>query len=137
LFPTKKDLFLAAAERNLRDTLNFLREAAGGKTGSAALEAMGHAYQDNLVSNREWLLMQLQTYAACYDSDIQRRTKQAVQDIWDEIGKLSGGISLESQATFFAMGMFFNVIAAVGKIDGTDAEWVHILEVLKDCKQPL
>jgi AcrR family transcriptional regulator len=134
LFPTKKDLFLASSARNMSDTLLLLREAAGGKTGSAALEAMGHAYQDKLLSHREWLLMQLQTFAACYDDDIQRQTRQCMQDIWNEIEKLAGGSSIEARVTFFAMGMFCNVIAAVGQIEGTDTEWVPIMEALHNIK---
>jgi AcrR family transcriptional regulator len=134
LFPTKKDLFLVASARNMHDTLLLLREAAGGKTGSAALEAMGRAYQEKLISNREWLLMQLQTFAACHDEDIQLQARQCMQDIWNEIEKLAGGSSAEARVTFFAMGMFCNVIAAVGRIDGTDLEWVPILEALHSIK---
>lgn len=135
LFPSKKDLFLAASERNMNDTLHLLRDAAGGKTGSDALEAMGKAYQEKLITNREWLLMQLQTFAACYDDDIQRQARGCMQEIWNEIDKLTGGASVEARVTFFAMGMFCNVIAAIGRIDGTDTEWVPILEALHTIKQ--
>jgi len=135
LFPSKKDLFLAASERNMNDTLGLLREAAGGKTGSDALEAMGKAYQEKLITNREWLLMQLQTFAACYDDDIQRQARGCMQGIWNEIEKLTGGVSVEARVTFFAMGMFCNVIAAIGRIDGTDTEWVPILEALHTIKR--
>jgi AcrR family transcriptional regulator len=134
LFPTKKDLFLAASERNMNDTLQLLRDAVGGKTGYEALEAMGHAYQEKLISHREWLLMQLQTFAACFDDDIQRQTRHCMQEIWNEIDKLTGGVSVESRVTFFSMGMFCNVIAAIGRIDGTDTEWVPILEALHNIK---
>jgi AcrR family transcriptional regulator len=137
LFPTKKDLFLAASERNMNDTLLLLRESAGGKTGTAALEAMGGAYQEKLITDREWLLMQLQTFAACYDDDIQRQTRRCLQDLWNEIEKLTGAVSVESRVTFFAMGMFCNVIAAVGQIEGTDTEWVPILEALANVKHVL
>lgn len=129
LFPTKKDLFLAASERNMDDTLNLLRESAGGKTGPEALEAMGDAYQEKLVSNRDWLLMQLQTFAACYDEDIQRRTSRSMQDIWAEVEKLSG-LPIDERVIFFAKGMFCNVIAAFGRIDGTDPQWTPIIDAL-------
>lgn len=134
LFPTKKDLFLAASDRNMDDTLRLLRDAAGGKTGSAALEAMGHAYQEKLVTHREWLLMQLQTFSACYDEDIQRQTRNRMQQIWNEIEKLSGEVSIEQRVTFFSIGMFCNVMAAIGGIDGTDAEWTPVLEALHNIK---
>ena len=130
LFPTKKDLFLAASERNMNDTLMLMREAAGGKTGHDALEAMGLAYQEKLLTHREWLLMQLQTFAACYDEDVQRQTRHCLQGIWDEVEKLSG-LPIEDRVIFFAKGMFCNVIAAAGRLDGMDSQWMPILDALK------
>jgi hypothetical protein len=121
----------------MNDTLLLLREAAGGKTGTEALEAMGRAYQEKLITDREWLLMQLQTFAACYDDDVQHQTRRCLQDLWNEIEKLTGGVSVESRVTFFAMGMFCNVIAAVGQIEGTDTAWAPILEALTNVKHVL
>ena len=130
LFPTKKDLFLAASEKNMNDTLSLMREAAGGKTGHDALEAMGLAYQEKLMTHREWLLMQLQTFAACHDEDVQRQTRHCLQEIWDEVEKLSG-LPIENRVIFFAKGMFCNVIAAAGRLDGQDDQWTPVLEALK------
>ena len=130
LFPTKKDLFLAASERNMNDTLHLMREAAGGKVGFDALEAMGQAYQEKLTGNREWLLMQLQTFAACYDEDVQRQTRICLQEIWNAVETLTG-MPVEDRVIFFAKGMFCNVIAAAGQIDGSDPQWMVILEALK------
>ncbi|MBS2964532.1 TetR/AcrR family transcriptional regulator [Actinocrinis puniceicyclus] len=129
LFPTKKALFLAASERNMDDTLGLMREAAGGKSGQDALEAMGQAYQEKLLTHREWLLMQLQTFAACYDEDVQRQTQQCLQRIWDEVEKLSG-LPIEDRVIFFAKGMFCNVIAAAGRLDGMDSPWMPVLDAL-------
>jgi AcrR family transcriptional regulator len=129
LFPTKKDLFLAASERNMNDTLKLMREAAGGKTGCDALDAMGDAYQEKLVTDRDWLLMQLQTFAACYDEEIQRQTRRCMQGIWDEVEKLSG-LPIQDRVLFFAKGMFCNVIAAMGRIEGDDPQWTPIIEAL-------
>jgi AcrR family transcriptional regulator len=130
LFPTKKDLFLAASERNMNDTLHLMREAAGGKTGCDAIDAMGDAYQEKLTTDRDWLLMQLQTFAACYDEDIQQQTRRNMQQIWDEVDKLTG-LSIEDRVIFFAKGMFCNVIAAMGRIEGVDPQWSPIIEALK------
>jgi AcrR family transcriptional regulator len=129
LFPTKKDLFLAASERNMNDTLKLMREAAGGKTGCDALDAMGDAYQEKLTTDRDWLLMQLQTFAACYDEDIQRQTRRGMQDIWETVEKLSG-LPIQDRVLFFAKGMFCNVIAAMGRIEGDDPQWTPIIEAL-------
>lgn len=130
LFPTKKDLFLAASARNMVDTLNLLREAAGGKTGRDALEAMGEAYSAKLKTDRSWLQMQLQSYAACEDEDVQRQTRQCLQDLWNGISALGIGISIEEIVTFFATGMFCNVIAAVGRADSDDPVWTPILDAI-------
>ena len=131
LFPTKKDLFLAASERNMRDTLRLLRDAAGGKTGLDALEAMAMAYQEKLTTNREWLLMQLQTFAACYDDDIRRQTRLCLQETWDAVETLSG-MPIDDRVVFFAKGMFCNVLAAAGPSPGEaeDPRWNPILEAL-------
>lgn len=129
LFPTKKDLFLAASERNMNDTLKLMRDAAGGKTGCDALDAMADAYQEKLTTDRDWLLMQLQTFAACYDEDIQRQTRRGVQGIWEAVDQLTG-LPVEERVIFFSKGMFCNVIAAMGRIEGDDPQWIPIIEAL-------
>lgn len=134
LFPTKKDLFLTASERNMDYTLKLMREAAGGMTGCDALDAMGDAYQEMLTTDRDWLLMQLQSFAACYDPDIQQQVRRNMQEIWDEVEKLTG-LPIEDRVIFFAKGMFCNVIAAMGRIDGVDPQWMPIIEALGSSSQ--
>jgi AcrR family transcriptional regulator len=135
LFPSKKDLFIAACEHNLQDTLGMFRSVAGEKTGHDALEAMGCAYQEMLYTNRDWLLMQLQTYAACHDEDIQRKVQHCLQELWREIETISG-MPIDDRVIFFAKGMFCNVIAAAGRIEGADPEWQPIVEALGRYRQP-
>jgi AcrR family transcriptional regulator len=130
LFPTKKDLFLAASGRNMVDTLGLMRDAAGGKTGRDALEAMGEAYSEKLRTDRAWLQMQLQSYAACDDEDIQKQTRDCLQAIWNEIQSLATGVSPDEIVVFIATGMFCNVIAAVGRADGNDPQWAPILDAI-------
>src|SRR2546430_2314256 len=69
LFGTKKELFIAALNRCFRVTLETFMRAAEGKRGEEALLAMGRAYQD-LLTDRNKLLMQLHGYVACDDEDI-------------------------------------------------------------------
>lgn len=92
------------------------RMSAGGRAGSAALEAMGLAYQEKLVTDRDWLLMQLQTFVACYDEDVQQQTRECIKRLWDEVEHLTGP-PIEDRTLFFAKGMFRNVIAAAGRLD--------------------
>jgi AcrR family transcriptional regulator len=140
LFATKKELFLAASERNMNDTDDLMREAAGGMTGVDALEAMADAYQEKLQSNRDWLLMQLQSFAACHDEDIQQQTRACLQAIWATVEEITG-LPVEDRMLFFAKGMFCNVIAAAGQVGGEDTQdpqWAPILEALSaHAKRPV
>jgi AcrR family transcriptional regulator len=130
LFPSKKELFLVASERNMVDTLNLMRAAAGGLTGRAALEAMGEAYSEKLKSDRGWLQMQLQSYAACEDEDVQSQTRECLRNIWTEVQSLAAGVSIEEMVTFFATGMFCNVLAAVGRAGSDDPEWAPMIDAI-------
>jgi AcrR family transcriptional regulator len=133
LFATKKELFLAAGEQNMDATIRLLREAAGGKTGHDAMEAMAIAYQEMIVTDRDQLLMQLQTFAACHDGEIQRQTRVCLQKTWQAIEDLTG-LPIEDRTLFFAKGMFCNVIAAAGRLDEEgehDPQWLPILDALR------
>lgn len=129
LFETKKALFIAACELNMRTTLVQMRDSAGGKTGHDAMEAMGRAYVERMETNRDSLLLQMQQYAACWDEDIQRTVRQCMQDIWNMVVEISGE-PLEEIAVFFAKGMMCNVIAAAGRSDGRDPQWRPIITAL-------
>jgi AcrR family transcriptional regulator len=128
LFESKKELFIAACERNMRTTQEEMRESAGGKTGRDAMEAMGHAYIDRMQTNRDSLLLQMQQYAACWDEDVQRTVRNRMQDLWAMVVEVSGA-PLQEVAVFFAKGMMCNVIAAAGS-HGDDAEWLTVVDVL-------
>lgn len=114
LFPTKKDLFLAVSERNMDATLVLLRTAAGGKTGVEAMHEMAEAYMATLDSNRDWLLMMLQSFAACHDEDVQRQTRRCLQNLWREVETLTG-LSAVDRMMFFAKGFLCNVMAAASR----------------------
>src|SRR5262249_35121164 len=61
LFGTKKELFIATAQRCFRETLEMFQRAAEGKRGEEALKAMGRAYVDELMSgDRTRLKAQMQ-----------------------------------------------------------------------------
>src|SRR5277367_2201454 len=63
LYPTKKNLFVAAVERTFARMRQALRDAAEGLTGIDAKEAMGAAYVD-LLRDKTFLQVQLHAYAA-------------------------------------------------------------------------
>ncbi|MBR7825403.1 TetR family transcriptional regulator [Actinospica sp. MGRD01-02] len=136
LYASKKDLFIAACERNMRTTLEQMRDSAGGKTGQEALEAMGDAYVERMETDRDSLLLQMQQYAACWDEDVQRTVRHCMQGIWNMVVELTG-VPLEEIAVFFAKGMMCNVMAAAGRADGNDPQWLPVLMALWPHKFPL
>jgi len=137
LFPSKNDLFLAAADQCFDRIEAAFRNAAPGSLpvpeshthllGSpvaARLHAMGHAYL-RLLAKREVLLFQMQAYAACSDDDVRRKVKLR----WDRLMKLTGelsGASTGELTAFFAKGMLMNVVASIGLIPERATEkWGH------------
>src|ERR1044072_8415435 len=64
LFPGKKAIFLAAADRCVQDFRQLLQGAAEGLTGEEPLDAMAQAYTEVIAEQPEWLLMQMQVYVA-------------------------------------------------------------------------
>ena len=136
LFPSKKDLFLAAIDQCFDRVEAAFRQAAqqpasGGRHGhhkasptGARLHAMGHAYV-RLLAKREVLLFQMQAYAACSDEDVRRKVKQRWGRLMDVTAEVSGA-SRDELAPFFASGMLMNVVAAIGLVPEKAAdEWAH------------
>src|SRR3954470_8109605 len=62
LFPGKKAIFLAAADRCVQDFRQLLMDAAEGREGEAARQAMGDAYIRIIAEQPDRLLMQMQVY---------------------------------------------------------------------------
>ena len=136
LFESKKELFIAACERNMGTTQRQMYDSAGGKTGHDALEAMGVAYMDRMENDRDSLLLQMQQYAACHDEDVQRTVRHCMQNLWNMVVEVTG-MPVEEVAVFFAKGMMCNVLAAAGSSDGNDAQWLPILMALWPDKSPV
>jgi AcrR family transcriptional regulator len=120
LFGTKKDLYIASAERCLRQTLEAFEEAAAGLEGEEALEAMGKAYSE-MLADRTMLRAQLQSYAACEDPDICAAVRRGFGEIVALAERVSGAPP-PVIARWMATGMLLNVIAAMG-LTPADEPW--------------
>jgi AcrR family transcriptional regulator len=137
LFPSKKELFLAAVDRCFDQVEAAFTAAANdpqpapdlGQHLSASridkrLHAMGHAYV-RLLARRELVLFQMQAYAACSDEEVRRKVKQR----WDRLMKLTAelsGASPKELTLFFARGMLMNVVASIGLVPQKSADkWGH------------
>jgi AcrR family transcriptional regulator len=138
LFPSKKDLFIAAVDRCF-DRVEATFAAAvrdpdpaghhgdhvvGATQMNPRLHAMGHAYV-RLLAQRELVLFQMQAYAACSDEEVRTRVKQRWDQLMRLTAELSGG-SKEQLTLFFARGMLMNVVASIGLVPHNAADrWGH------------
>jgi AcrR family transcriptional regulator len=108
LFPSKRELFLAVHDRVIKRVSNtFERAAKGASNPQEALRRMGQAYPA-LVSDRFFLLCQLQCYAAAGEPEIREPAAAAFRRLHRDVGVWSGATLLEL-AQFFAAGMLANV----------------------------
>ncbi|MFI9613211.1 TetR/AcrR family transcriptional regulator [Streptomyces sp. NPDC052023] len=119
LFPGKKAIFLAAAERCLADVRRLFEEAAGELKGEEALHAMAEAYTRQLADRPELLQMQLQIYLAVAaaevsgDREFGEMVRKGWMELWDTVHLPLGG-DVDEITTFMAYGMLVNALAAMG-----------------------
>jgi AcrR family transcriptional regulator len=132
LFANKRELFLAAVERGFERVLDVFETAAAAyRAGAAppdcedALGAMGRAYVELLHSDRDYLLLQHQSYAACADDVVRDRVRQLYAAVAARIQVLSQATP-ERIDEFFRRGMALNVAAALGVEDlSVSCGWVQ------------
>jgi AcrR family transcriptional regulator len=128
LFSTKKDLFIAAYRRAFTRVEDRFLEASEGLTGHAALDAMAGAYHD-LLADRDLLLCQLHTYAACGDADVQAAARSCYGHLW-RLAQARSGVDDDSLRAFFAMGMLWNVAVALD-LPNLDDAWAQAIMTAK------
>jgi AcrR family transcriptional regulator len=132
LFASKRELFLAAVERGFERVLDlFEKSAAAYRAGEAAVEcedvlgAMGLAYVELLHTDRDYLLLQHQSYAACADDVVRDRVRHRYAELASRVRELSGATP-ERIDEFFRKGMALNVAAALGVEDlSVNCSWVQ------------
>jgi AcrR family transcriptional regulator len=131
LFANKRELFLAAVERGFElvsDT--FTRAAAEFDPDIAlpdtdVLTAMGRAYLELLSTDRDYLMLQHQAYAACDDELIRENVRACYARLVANVQQLSGA-EPERIDEFFRYGMWLNVAAAMGVEDlSAGCEWIR------------
>jgi AcrR family transcriptional regulator len=130
LFPNKKALFVAVAQRCVRNIERHFEEAADGLEGQAAFEAMCVSYQQ-LIQDGEMLRMQLQMYvASAGDEEIGECCRRGWLGLWDYV-RARTGIDNRTAAQFFGTGMLANALVALG-IPAGERCWVGIEELYAD-----
>jgi AcrR family transcriptional regulator len=131
LFPTKRELFLAAIRRSFERVAETFRTAAAdyaeGRAGADCedvLEAMGRAYRQMLLDDRDYLMLQHQSYAACDDEIVRAFVRASFAELVELARRLSGA-EPERLDDFFRHGMALNVAAALGVEDlSVGCPWV-------------
>jgi AcrR family transcriptional regulator len=131
LFGSKRELFLAAVERGYAEVTELMTRAydafdpAIALPDTDALTAMGDAYVEMLSTNRDNLMIQLQSYAACGDEVIRDRVRSLYAQLVHHVEALSGA-DQERIDNFFRYGMWLNVTAAMGVADlSVGCEWIR------------
>jgi AcrR family transcriptional regulator len=120
LFKTKKELFLTCVERCFDRTQDRFRAAAESAEPDEVLSSMGQVYIE-LMRDRELLLAQMQTYAACGDDEIRATVRRRYAELYRTVEQLSGA-SPDDVRSFFATGMLLNIAAAMDLPELADAE---------------
>jgi AcrR family transcriptional regulator len=132
LFPSKRELFLAALEKCFEKVADTFRGAAAEfaqerapRRHEDALEAMGAAYKQLLRSDSDYLMLQHQCYAACDDEVVRARVRHRHAELVELARELSGA-EPERLDDFFRHGMALNVAAALGVDElSASAPWVQ------------
>ena len=129
LFGSKRELFLAAVERGFEVTGDTFGAAAAAYDPEAdpdvdLLRAMGMAYRRLLKEQRDYLMLQHQSYAACDDPVIRDRVRQLFARLVAHVRELTGA-DPERVDEFFRYGMWLNVAAAMGVEDlSANCDWI-------------
>lgn len=135
LFGSKKELFLAVNDACFARTLDVFREAASGKSGEQALQAIGNAYIGLIESDRSMLQGQLQSYAASVeDDDVRESTSRGYGRLVDYVETVSGA-DRRAISKFFATGMLLNVLAAMQYPLGGDSQHTWVARLAEGCKE--
>jgi AcrR family transcriptional regulator len=111
LFGTKRELFLACHAAMHERIAETFAAAARDLPQEERMQAMGGAYT-SLLEDRNTLLFQMQSYAACADPEIQQHVRERFGTLVRQVQEASGA-SPADLWSFFSHGMLLNVIAAI------------------------
>ncbi|MFJ5998102.1 TetR/AcrR family transcriptional regulator [Streptomyces sp. NPDC092370] len=119
LFPGKKAIFLAAAQRCVEESIHTFEEAAEGLEGEEAQHAMANAYTRVIAERPERLMMQMQMYVAVAaaeqegDHEFGESVRAGWMRLWDTV-HVPLGADVKETTTFLAYGMLINCLLGMG-----------------------
>lgn len=120
MFGTKKALFLELVGAAFDSFSDGMMSAADGTRGLEALTRMGARYYESLA-DRTTLLLQLQGFAACGDSEVRDLVRARMAQMWDAVAGTTG-LDPVTVKSFLAFGMLLNNAAALD-VDELDEPW--------------
>lgn len=120
IFGTKKALYLELVGAAFDRLSDGMSRAAHGVRGLSALALMGTQYYE-LLADRTTLLLQLQGFAACGDSEVRDLVRGRLARMWDTVAEASG-LDPVTVKSFLAFGMLLNNVAALD-VDGLNEPW--------------
>jgi AcrR family transcriptional regulator len=132
LFGSKKELYLATCQRSIDDLYVVFAEAAKGKSGLAALQAMGDAYGP-ITEDRDRLMLMLKSWSTD-DPDVKRLCRSAWRNLVD-LAEQASGASAEDVTHFFAHGMLMTVLISLGFRDDPEPWATRLFEACQEAMQ--
>ncbi len=121
LFGTKRDLFIATAERCFDLTMAHARAALEAAGNADPLEAIERGYVE-LLGDPKFPLGQLHAYAACSDDAVRAVIRRRWSELWAEMGRLTGAPP-DAVAALAAKGLLLTVAAALEMPELADSAW--------------
>ncbi|MFC6014423.1 TetR/AcrR family transcriptional regulator [Nocardia lasii] len=121
LFGTKQQLFIAALHQVCTRIEAVFRGAELDPDGdtSASLKALGRAYEEVFLAERELPLVLLHGIAASADPAIGEHVRARFGGMYELVGELTGADVAEASG-FIATGMLLTIMTAM-QVAGTDA----------------
>ena len=117
MFRTKKALFVELVGAAFDRFSDGMSQAGQAAQGLSALAMMGAQYYE-LLADRTTLLLQLQGFAACGDSEVRDVVRARLARMWDTVAE-TAGLDPVTVKSFLAFGMLLNNVAAldIGELD--------------------
>jgi AcrR family transcriptional regulator len=129
LFGSKKELYLAAFSRCEGHLYESFVEAAKGKTGEAALAAMGEAYME-FAQVADRLMLMLKTWSSD-DPDVRRVSRTGWRNIVD-LAEQASKAPPEVVSSFFASGMLITILMSMGLVEEPEPWATRLIEACKE-----
>jgi AcrR family transcriptional regulator len=122
MFGTKKALFVELVEAAFNRFSDGMLQAAADARGLDALALMGAQYYD-MLGDRTTLLLQLQGFAACGDTEVRDVVRARLAHMWDTVAD-TARLDPVTVKSFLAFGMLLNNVAALD-IAELDEPWAN------------